>query len=226
MPRFLALVLFCLSLLPLAALAQNYAPFVQSLAEINKIQPMQNPGYKHADDMVNWRVLDNKNKVVGSVNDMIVTKNGSVTSLAVEFDRLKLPGEVFIDYRELNTRPASSGYILGLADNQLENLYPNLLANIETAAGEAGEAFSARSLMGALVRSTDGRTFGKVQNILFGGGGQRAEALFIALDGGTLRGKTLAVPFGQVALQDNAGRTEVMLTKEQADAMLEFVTAR
>ncbi len=204
------------------AQAGDYERFLETLTEINRIDPLQAPSYERDDDILKRHILDRKNRVVGEVQDVILTPEGSISSLFVKFDRLRLNTSVYLNYRDMRIRPVSNGYALSFDDEQIENMYPVFLANIETAAGEEGETVSARSLVGASVKSSDGRKVGKVKHVMFGSRGGQAEVLYIAMIYGILRGKSIAVPYDAVKFDSNGKKPKLTVSEEQADAMIDF----
>lgn len=226
MIRLIAIFIIVFSVLaPAAAFAQDsdYTGFMQRLARANRIQPMQNPEYKNGTDILNWRILDRTNKVVGEVNDMVLNDSGAIASVEVDFNRLRL-GEAYLDYRTLRLRPATNGYVMGFNAEQISTLYPTMLSQIETAAGPDAEAVSMKDLIGATVRSDDGRTLGEVENVFFTGNGTRAAALYVGMSYKMHRGKAAAVPFDLVSY--NIGRfngVNVVMSADQADALIDFL---
>ncbi len=201
----------------------SYNQYLEQLSTLNRVDPNQKPSYDSGNEILKRRIIDNKNKVVGEVRDVILTPNGSISLLSVEFNRLRLRSSVFLNYAQMNIRPVSNGYALAFDDDQIENIYPELLANIETAAGESSEDFSVRSVVGSTVKSKDGRNIGKVDNVLFGSNGSRAEVLYVAMAYSILRGKKVALPYGSVKFSPKGQKTEVTVSDEQANAIIDFV---
>jgi sporulation protein YlmC with PRC-barrel domain len=207
-----------------ASAQQDYASFLQRLSQANRMQPLQNPEYTRGQTVLNWNILDRRNKVVGEVDDVIIGARGGITSISADFNRLRLGQKVYLNYGKMSIRPASNGYVLGYADDQIENLYPSLLADIETASGIDADNFSAVKLIGAPVVSDDKRKLGTVEDILFTGNGTRAAALYVNLTHGTTRGKTTAIPFDLVQYDPGRNDVKVMLTAEQADALIDYLS--
>ena len=213
--------IFCMAGIP-AAFAQDYSRYLEAVTQLNRINPLQNPEYESADKILKRRILDRKNKVIGQVKDVIINDNGSLASLEVDFDRLRLEGEVFVNYRDMGVRPATNSYMISFADEQIEDMYPTLLAEMETASGEDEDAFSLRRLLGASVKAYDGRKLGVVEDVLFSANGGRAEALYISLKGYNLRGETLAIPLSMAEIEDRGFGKGIVLGDEQADAIIDY----
>lgn len=215
--RFLVLTF----MLSVPALAQDYNHTLETLNNFNRIKPLQNPEYEHADDLLERRVLDRKNKVVGEVRDILLNTNGSISSIAVEFNRLRLNTEVYLNTRTMDVSPVSNGYALSIEDDQIRDIYPELLAGIETASGQS-DVFSVKNITGAKIRAADGRYLGLVDQVLFGGHGERAEALYVKMKYGTLRGKSIAIPFGSAQFSTHGSQTKITVNDTMADAMISF----
>lgn len=221
MTRFIfALFLMAICVVSTNAQAQDYM-LIEVLTQKNRLDPMQYPYYEPIERVIDRTVLDNSNKTVGEVRDVIINTNGSISSLGVEFDRLQMPGTVPISYSEMIDRPADDAYYMRVNDDFLSERYPEILANIATAAG-ASDQISVKSLIGAPVESLDGRRLGKVENVLFSDNGGRVDSLYIKLSLGMFRGDTIAIPVNVVDFvnKDSRMKKTVMLTKLEADAVL------
>ena len=192
---------------------------LETLSELNRIQPLQNPEYSTGEKLLDGRILDRKNKVVGELHDILLSSGGEVSSIAVEFNRLRLGAEVYLGSNELQINPVSNGYALGLDDDQIKDAYPEMLAGIESAAGNS-DIFSVRKIVGANVKARDGRHLGTVDQVLFTGNGARAEALYVAMKYGTLRGEGVAIPFGSARIGYKNGQTSVLVGDDIADSMI------
>lgn len=225
MIRLFAVSMMLLILLPQTAQAQNnpYNQFLKALGEVNRIDPKQNPEYETSENILKRKMVDNTNKVVGEVQDVILNGNGAVSALAVDFDRIHLSNEVYLNYRDMDIEPAGKGYELGFRADQIKEMYPDLLANIESAAGDDADNFSLKKMIGAPVRRPDGTNLGTIENVMFGSEGSWAEALYISLSGGNLRGRTIAIPYGLVEFRNRGDRPEVVVSKEQGDAIVNYV---
>lgn len=54
----------------------------------------------------------------------------------MSIDRMKLGRPVFVNYGSFNVKTVANGYAMAFDAKEIENLYPSMLAEIETAAGE------------------------------------------------------------------------------------------
>lgn len=217
----LVLAVFLLAAFPVIAVPPAYNPRTQEIAAINRIDPLQNPEYEESQDLLKRRMLDRKNKVVGSVRDIVINGNGSIAYVDVDFDRMNLGRPVFVSYGTFNVKPVANGYAMTFDAKEIEELYPTLLAGIETAAGE-DDAFSVKKMKGLEVWTASGRRIGTVNNVLFGAEGQRAELLYVSLSSGNLRGQGVAIPFGKADYDQVASQRRVTVPDDFAEAMIAF----
>jgi len=205
---------------PVPAQSQNadYTRFFETLVTLNDRRPQQSAEYDTETEVLKNRVLDNRNKVVGEVRDVILTPNGTINALSVEFDRLRLGAPVFVNYRDMRARPVTNGYALGFDDGQIETLYPTMLSRIETASGEDADVFSVKSVVNADVVAEDGRKLGKVRNVMFGSRGARALAYSL------LRGKSISIPYSAAKFKNRGRKMQIMVSNEQANAMIDYAS--
>ena len=116
------------------ALAQDTGASTQMLSEINRIAPLQNPEYRRTKEILGRKMLDGSHRVVGNVQDVIISRSGSIVSLLVDFDRLRLGAPAYLNYNTLDIKPAGNGYELAFNDEDIEKVYPQILAETESAA--------------------------------------------------------------------------------------------
>lgn len=221
-------IILLLSLIPMTNLSygQSLNRFTDSLMEMNRIHPLQRPDYDRLEEILKRRILDNKNKVVGEITGMRLTENGNIAYLSVDFNRLRLGPAVSLNYHDMRIQPVSRGYALRINDNQIEGLYPELLASVETAAGQDSDTLNLKSLIETSVVSEDGRTLGTIRDVLFSGGGDRAEALYLGMTYKTLRGQGIAVPFRTGKFEQRNNRRVLTVSNDQADTMIDFTKNR
>ena len=207
--------------MPNIATAQSieFSKAVQDLRNMNRLDPRQSPQFKTSEEVMKGHVLDRTRKTVGEVHDVIVGSSGAIEQLHVEFDRLQLSTEVYISYADMGVQPTSSGFITSFEDEQIQAVFPELLAGIATASG-AENLYSTNKLLGRQVRSVDGRVLGKVDEVLFDGQGGRASALLVKMDFGRLTGTPLAIPFGVANVNTSSAQIKVLVEKQMADAMI------
>lgn len=220
--RRIYLALALLLYLAAPAAAQGYNDSARTISDFNRVKPLQNFQYEKSRDTLSRRVLDRKNKVIGELQDVIVNRNGRVNALQVEFDRLSLRTPVYVGYTDMKIESWSNAYIVGYTDEEVASFYPDLLAKIETAAGGESENISLRSALSAPLIDSDGRNLGFVQDVLFDSDGERAQAVYASLNIGVLRNAGVAAPFDDVSFKAMDGKMTAVISKELADAMIDF----
>lgn len=223
---FLAFALLIAPVTIDSALAQSGSRLNDSLNFLNRQKPLQNPRFQRASKVLDNRILDRRNRVVGEINDILLSDNGDISTLNVELDRLRIRGDVFLGYSDMRIGAVSNAYTLNISDDQLEELVPTLLNNIETASGSSSDIISLQSLSGARLVAKDGRRLGKVSDVLFSNNGARAQALYVALNYKSVRGDKLAIPFSAAEFEPSGRSVNVVLENAQADAILEYARER
>lgn len=213
-----ALILF-ISTAPVLA-QSNRA--LEQLSQLNRINPLQNPEFDRDSKIINRKIIDRKNKVVGRVQDVIINPNGTIASIVTDFDRLRLGDDIALNYRNLNIRSRADSYAMNMDSDEIRDFYPQLLADIETASGDGNNTFSVRKLSGAQILAEDGRRIGKVKNVLFANNGGIVRAINAELSYGTHRGDTVAIPFRNVNFQTVRGRLQGKVSDDFADAMMDI----
>lgn len=201
--------------------AQDSTGFTPALEMLNRVNPKQNDQFTRATRIVGNDIRDNKSRTVGEVQDIVIDKEGNIVSIRSDLDRLNFGGpDLSLDYAELDMRPVSGGYALPMDDSNIQDIYPQLLASIATAAGDSSSLLSMDNLIGADIESADGRRIGRVEDVLFDRTGSRAEALMVRVNYRAVRGKSVAVPLNMPQYVPTGGRPEVVISAAQADALL------
>lgn len=198
---------------------------LDTLAALNRIRPLQNPDFDKSEDILSRRILDRTSKTIGEIKDVTLNWSGSIDALNVDFDRLRLPAPLALNYREMIDKPLSNQYILKFADNQIEERFPELLAATETAAGEDSNTVNLHDLIGAPVKNkANKKTLGKVNDVLFAHNGEMASAVYVEMTTGLLRGSYVAIPFTmpQWTYEKNKTQVTAMLSKVQSDALIDI----
>ncbi len=204
---------------------QNLDRSVEQLAELNRYPPLRSSAFDLTGEVIGRKIVDRKNKVIGSVSDIIIDSNGSIQSYQVKFDRLNMTESVNLNARELKSADFAKRYSIDIEGSELESLFPQLLAGMETASGEAG-LYSVNRIRGAEVLSGDGRRLGKVENILFDSGGTRARGLYVDFTVTGISGKSAAVPFRMVKYENQNGKVSVIVGESDTQTLIDFVKAQ
>jgi sporulation protein YlmC with PRC-barrel domain len=223
MIRIILAALLCVTSLP--AFAQDIGASTQMLAEINRIAPLQNPEYRRTKEILGRKMLDGSHRVVGEVQDVIFARNGSIISLLVNFDRLRLGTPAYLNYNTLDIKPAGNGYAIAINNEEIEKVYPQILAQTETAAGTEDDIALSKAI-GTDVMAADGRAVGRIDDILFGSNGERAEAIYVKMTTGVLMGKAVAVPIKSVTFGNNTGKPTALVSNDMANAMIAYVSKK
>lgn len=218
---FLAISMLCAPVMVGAASAQSNSRLSDSLSFLNRTKPLQNPRFDRAKDVLDKRVVDNSNRVVGDVNDILLSNNGNISSINADLNRLRIRGDIYLNYTQMRMRTISNAYSLNIQDDQLEDLLPTLLNNIESAAGNE-DTFSLKKFDGARVVAEDGRRLGKVTDVLFANMTSRAQALYVDLNYKSIRGETIAIPYNIARFEPKARVFDVVLSNADADAIIEY----
>jgi len=222
MIRFVFAIL-ALSLLPFATVnAQNLAQDLQQLTTMNRINPLQNPDFSRSENVLERRIIDRKHKVIGEIRDITLRENGSIENLVVDFNRLRLGSEVFLNYRQSNVNAMTDGYEIPMDTKELEEFFPTMLASMATASGEDSNLYSTQRLIGIDIRRASGRKIGSVEEVLFTESGSRVQALFVELSFGIHRGEKIAIPFRSVTFQEPEGRLYAEISDSLADAVIQL----
>lgn len=215
-----AITLLALALVSSPAAAQQtpaYFSALDTLNSINRSKPQQRASQQGVKELISDRMLDSRNKVVGEIKDIILDRNGAIAQLDVEFSRLRLGTDrMMINYSQFGIRPVSNGFKVNYTDDQIVDLVPAILANTETASGGNNENYSASQMVGRTVKNKDGKTVGKVSDILFDNG--RADYLLIAVSAGGARGEKVAVPFSRPEYKGDA----ITLDDTYAKAVVDY----
>lgn len=198
----------------------------KEIVDYNRIQPLQNPRYERSGKIVNRRVTDSKNKVIGDVKDVLFDKGGRVTSLYVDFDRLNLGQSVYLNYGSLDINSTSSGYRLGFNSDEIETLYPALLSGIEAAVGDSdgddSAIFSLNNVLGSAVVDSDGRSIGKLEDVLFDSNGAYVRSAYLSINYQTIHNKGVAVPLSILEFEEKYGKTQIVIDTRYVEPILEM----
>jgi len=211
---------------PLKADSSNVSIDVrQQLQELNRFKPLQNPKFERGTDVLDRRIIDRKNKVIGEVEDLVVSSAGRVTAIRADLDRLHLSQEVFLNVEEFRIIPLSDAFGIQSDSEDIKSQYPQLLASIETAAGDGTDSFSAKNIIGIRLWTRDGRNLGEVDDILFNQEGNAILAIYTRLDYQNLRGSEVAIPFNNISFEQKRRRFSGVLDNDFADAVIEIARA-
>lgn len=198
----------------------------EEIVDHNRLKPLQNPRYERSEKIINRRITDSKNKVIGEVKDLLFDQSGHVKSIYVDFDRLNLGKSVYLNYDTLDIKSTSSGYKLGFNGDEVETLYPALLSGIETAAGDPdGDdtmIFSLNKILGISVIDSAGRSIGNLEDMLFDSNGAYIRSAYININHQTIHNKGVAVPLSILKFEEKYGKTQIVIDESYVAPILEM----
>jgi len=216
----LAIFLF----LPIHAQAQDFQ-YYETLSEINRIDPLQNPRLRPGDELIMSKVKDRKNKVVGVVTDLIVDRQGKLEMMSLNFDEIHLPADIYLSYQQNDIVSYADGYGLSFTQQRIEEIYPELLSGIATASGDVGsDIFSLNTLKGATITSEKGLRLAQVIDVLFNREGNQAKTYYIEIKRQGYQGHRLAIPFESVDIVSTGNaKPDLIVSEARADNIIEYV---
>jgi sporulation protein YlmC with PRC-barrel domain len=208
---------------PASARSLDEVKLLEQLTTLNRYPPLRSSEFDLSSQVLGRRIIDRKNKVVGQIKDVIINSNGGVEMFLVEFDRLKVSGAVYMDANELKVGDFTKRYSIDMNDEELVTMFPTLLANTATAAGDATEMQSVGKVVGAEVISDDGRRLGTVENVLFDNSGKKARGLYVNFTHSAMGSNSFAIPFSMVSFAEKTGKTVIVVDPAEADLLVEFI---
>lgn len=225
MKKILGIALILALYMPVDAISATpgqVVKFQSDLRDLNRIKPLQNPRHELASDVIGASLVDSENKVIGEVGDVLVDSDGVVKSIFTDLDRLHLGAGVYLDYRDLSVKNVSSGYKIGMNSQDVENTYPELLANIESASGGQNVG-SVQSLMKMDVYSQDGVHLGRISEVLFDQSKTYLRGVYALISHKVIRNEGIAIPFSAVTFSQKSGADIITLDNDYVDAVLEYL---
>lgn len=222
MKKVLVLALILSLYAPLSLMAQSIDPYLNTLNQYNRIKPLQNPLWKRSSKVLKGKITDNSNRVIGKIEDILVSPEGAIESIKGDLNRLRISSDVPLNVVELNMSPNSNGYSTSFDNSQVADLIPQILAGVATASGDEDSVFSVDRLVGSDVKSRDGRRLGKIQEVMFSDTGSSVEALIIRVRYGTVGGESVAIPFPDATYKKNGKRVEALIPDNRADSIIAF----
>jgi len=210
------------------AFAQHMDQAQALLATLNDRAPLQNSELTQTRDLVGRKVVDNKNKVIGKVDDILISRHGSVSHYLVDFNRLNLNTPVYLTQGTIQTNDFKDRFRVDFDDNEVEAMYPNLLSQISPASGKNSAAnINVKNLKAAKLYAEDGRFLGTVDQVLFNQYGTAAKALYVDLKYRGVSGVSLAIPFqGLSFVKKGRSAAKISVSDRVADTILAFAAEK
>ncbi len=219
------LFVYCLSGLAVAQEMPeplNEVTFQKAVNDMNRLKPLQNPKLEKGKDVLKRNVIDNTSKSVGRVQDILIDLMGTVQALQIVFDRLHLSDAVYINYENMGLSSMADGYRIGLEQKRIADLYTNLPRDMASEAGDK-HLVSINAITGLDVKTTRGRTIGKVRDILFNEKADFVEGVYIDISYKTTRDTGAAVPFSALQYNLDATTPHVVIDEKFSDIVLGYL---
>ncbi len=205
-----------------AATKSEVIAFQSELSDLNRLKPLQNPRHELAHEILDGKLIDRENKVIGGVGDILVSAEGDVLTLYSDLDRLRLGSGVFLNYADMDMVHVSNGYKVGMSSDELTTAFPELLANIETAAGDGG-AISVKNILGLGVYGEQGVKLGQIGEILFDQAKSHIRGIYLSVSYKTVRNHGVAIPFNSLKFEQKNGSTVAVMDQDYADGIVKYV---
>ncbi len=214
-----ALALFILAIPSVQADVIN-ADYIK-LTELNRLKPLQNPEFETIEEVLGLNILDRRSHVIGKVKDLLVLKsNGSLQNIGVELNDIRLNTMIFMN-RDVIRGTKTSGYEIALEEEEVEDLFPALLAQTEPAG--ASNTVSIQTLQGARITASNNRILGTVKNVLLNDTRTKADAVYVSMKYGNMRGKEFAIPFSNLDYNNlSQSNRSVSVSDSFADTMIKY----
>ncbi|MDH5722622.1 MAG: PRC-barrel domain-containing protein [Alphaproteobacteria bacterium] len=193
--------------------------FLDYLREHNRIKPMQNPKHEHGIDILDRRIMDQTKKAIGQVKDVVVSTDGKIRYLKIDFDKISLRKEVYLDYHRMNIGANNDGYTLPFRKEEIKDLYSKFTRQITP----HSDQISLVGIIGKEIRDTNKIRLGTIDEILFDEFGSKVELIYMTVDYGVIRDKGLAIPFESVKFDYRNGYVYPTIEKEFSDIVLDYV---
>lgn len=226
MTRILIALVCLIVAAPLAAKAETPDPaFALELGQYNQADPTQNKDFERGSRLLSGKILDSQGRTLGKVSDIQLDRSGSLQAVDASLNRLGgHSADLPLDSSTLPLKATQGNYQLSQNANQVRSLLPQLLANVESAAGPGlGDSVSVQKLIGGSVFSEKGPRIGTVEDVMFSYGGGRAHSLLLRVDYKAVSGKRVAVPFSAVTFREGNLHTDVVMDSPRSQTLVEFV---
>lgn len=217
---FFVLIFFVAS--PVFADDMSVAGFEKELRDMNRVKPLQDHRYKQLKDILDSRILDKTNRVIGTVEDVTFNVEGGVEAVVADLDRLQLGESIPLSLSDINVVSMSKGYRFDIAASEIEDLYPMLLANIATASGGDLQVLSVNGLIGGSISSDKFTNFAEVTDILFDTRATSVHAIFATVNYRTIRKKGIALPIEAFDFMQENGRMKIMIKEGLDDSLIDY----
>lgn len=204
-----------------AVSTEKKASFKEQISSLNRLKPLQNPQNQRAAEVLSYRIIDRENKIIGQVEDIVLNKDGAVDQLVVDLDRLRVKEPVSLGYQEFNFKKSSNGYQLSMSKDEIMAQSDQLLAKIETAAGEDVSGIHLKEVLGKPVLNDRNRKIGDISEVLFDTEGKQVQAFLLKVKYRSAK-NDIAVPFSAIVFDRKDGNLRATMGREDVKELLIF----
>lgn len=190
--------------------------YTAALLDLNRTKASQRK-FAEGEDILKRRLLDKNNRTIGRIDDVAIGPDGKLQTIMADMSG-GFSQTMAFNVQSYVVDPTPDTFTIALDKDQIQQNQAQLLAQVETAAGEAPVA-TLRNLRGSDVRDTSGRLVGQVRDVLIDDISQQTAALLTAVQIGNNRGATIAIPYDPTAIAANGNKITVNVTPEQADTI-------
>ena len=220
--RLVFIIIFLLVSFPVQAQDKaeplTVVTFQRALNDMNRLKPLQNPKYEKGTDILKRKIIDNENKVIGDVRDVLVNQDGAIIDLFVSFDRLHLTDPVVLNYESMGITSMADAYRIGLEKQQVIDLYSSLSKD------RSNTLYSVDSIMGLPVKTSGGRTIGKIGDFLFNDEkADLVQGIYVSISYKTIRNEGLAVPFQALRFRLYEATPFAVIEQDFSDLMIDYL---
>ena len=206
--------------------AASIEEYTSRLLGLNQITPRQNPQYKLGSTALNHRLLDQNRRGLGEVTDITLGEGGSLKSIEADVMATGFDQTLVFDVVAYNVTSDSDAFSVTMTRDQVQDNLPDLMAQMDTAAGEdGGQPITVKSLIGARVQTSKGTQIAVVDDVLIQEQRKVAAALLITLMGGAGR-TTVAVPYMDAKIDRRGSKATVEVSEEQARVISNYAKKR
>ena len=217
-------VLFSVNSVVAQTMDDSLIEFENRLDVLNQTPITQSLRYKTDQNMFAMRVIDSNRQVVGSVEDVKFDEGGVLVSLVSEINNVGRRTKV-VEHEtyQMTFHDQMNAFEIPLSLKNTPEVSAQALAEISPSAG-GGKIIGLKGMLGAEVRSRDGRWLGEVANVVFDEKAEKVIALVLQDVPGASRYKKIAMPFvaRQIEVIDRFGRAEFRVERAAAIKLTEF----
>lgn len=197
--------------------------YTATMLDLNKTKASQRR-FAQGTDILKRRLLDKNNTTIGKVTDVLIGPDATLQTIQAEVDT-GFREEMSFNVKSFITNPTPDTYTIGLDKKQIKQNQDELLAQVETAAGEDAPV-SLHGLIGSNIEKEDRAIIGKVTDALIDDKTGIVSALVVTVQIGNNRGASIAIPYDPTTVSVEGGKPQVVVTNQQAQIIASLPTRR